>query len=545
MNSTLKFLFCFLFVLFAFKLSSKVLIVAENGSDFTTIQGAVNFANPGDTVLVKAGIYSELVRVTKSGTEDKYITILGEPGATLDATDVTLSGTCGLIYIENKSFIRIIGLTIQNAILHSKSVFQAGIWIRGMGKNIEIRQNKISNIVNSLKNSGCHGIGVYGTNSSVPLSNIIIDGNEICDCQLGWSEAMVLNGNVDGFVVSNNVVHDNNNIGIDFIGFEKECPNTEMDQARNGICVDNHVYNITSYGNPAYGKDKSAGGIYVDGGKDILIERNIIDNCDIGVELASEHSGKSTDNIIVRNNFISRSYQGNLQAGGYNSNRGKATNCAFINNTTYQAEQGELVLQHNCNNIHIKNNIFIAKKGETYFNEWGKNNENIIVNNNIYWGSDNNQTGAWSDPLAFFTDPMLINNYLDMHLSNKSPAINKGIEVDAGEFDIDHDMRIIGGIIDIGADEYNPSSHTYKIYGKQNIDISYNSILNKITIKVSEDIIDVVLRVYDIQGQQLFQKSYHNIDRIIEESSISFPKGMCLFEIISNKERTIEKFQLL
>ena len=204
-----------------------------------------------------------------------------------------------------------------------------------------------------------------------------------------------------------------------------------------------------------------------------------------------------------------------------------------------------MVLQHNCNNIHIKNNIFIAKKGETYFNEWGKNNENIIVNNNIYWGSDNNQTGAWSDPLAFFTDPMLINNYLDMHLSNKSPAINKGIEVDAGEFDIDHDMRIIGGIIDIGADEYNPSSHTYKIYGKQNIDISYNSILNKITIKVSEDIIDVVLRVYDIQGQQLFQKSYHNIDRIIEESSISFPKGMCLFEIISNKERTIEKFQLL
>jgi len=46
-----------------------------------------------------------------------------------------------------------------------------------------------------------------------------------------------------------------------------------MDQARNGVCTDNVVYNITSYGNPAYGKDRSADGLYVDGGKNIIIER--------------------------------------------------------------------------------------------------------------------------------------------------------------------------------------------------------------------------------------------------------------------------------
>jgi len=37
------------------------------------------------------------------------------------------------------------------------------------------------------------------------------------------SESMVLNGNVEHFVVSHNKVHDNDNIGIDFIGFEGEC----------------------------------------------------------------------------------------------------------------------------------------------------------------------------------------------------------------------------------------------------------------------------------------------------------------------------------
>jgi len=39
---------------------------------------------------------------------------------------------------------------------------------------------------------------------------------------------MVLNGNVEKFVVSNNVVHDNDNIGIDFIGYEGENPDPAL-----------------------------------------------------------------------------------------------------------------------------------------------------------------------------------------------------------------------------------------------------------------------------------------------------------------------------
>jgi parallel beta-helix repeat protein len=47
----------------------------------TTIQSAVNLANPGDTILVPAGIYHESVAVTKD-----RITIQGAPGAILDGT---------------------------------------------------------------------------------------------------------------------------------------------------------------------------------------------------------------------------------------------------------------------------------------------------------------------------------------------------------------------------------------------------------------------------------------------------------------------------
>ena len=121
---------------------------------------------------------------------------------------------------------------------------------------------------------------------------------------LGSSESLVVNGNVDGFKIINNTVHDNNNIGIDAIGFEKVSSNPATDQARNGLIARNLVYNINSYGNPAYGTDRSADGIYVDGGRSIVIERNRVHHNNIGIELASEHQGKSTSRIIVRNNFV-------------------------------------------------------------------------------------------------------------------------------------------------------------------------------------------------------------------------------------------------
>jgi hypothetical protein len=50
----------------------------------------------------------------------------------------------------------------------------------------------------------------------------VIDSNEIDFCTLGFSEALTLDGNIVGFVISNNVIHDNNNIGIKML-FASSC----------------------------------------------------------------------------------------------------------------------------------------------------------------------------------------------------------------------------------------------------------------------------------------------------------------------------------
>jgi len=436
--------------------TGKTIVVAKSGGAYATIQAGLNAAQPGDTVEVRAGTYNERVTFPRSGTAGKYITLRGEPGAIIDGTGLfdRLTGVCGLVYIENRSFVKVVGLTVENAVRSSGMIFQAGIWVRGAGSFIEIRDNTVSNIVNATSGSGCHGIAVYGTNATTPLSNVTVDGNEVTRCKTGWSESMVLNGNVEHFVVSHNKVHDNDNIGIDFIGFEGECPTPALDQARNGVCTDNVVYNITSYGNPAYGTDRSADGLYVDGGKNIVIERNRVDHCDIAIELASEHQGKSTSGITVRNNFVSRSFQGNLEMGGYAADKGNAVDCVLVNNTTYQGKGGEIVVQNNCHRIPVKNNILVRTDASAgYIVQWGTNNTDMTVDNNLYFGGSTRSPGAWPDSAALFADPQLVNPPLDLHVAATSPAIDRGVSVNAGALDIDGQPRVQGPAIDLGADE--------------------------------------------------------------------------------------------
>ena len=133
----------------------------------------------------------------------------------------------------------------------------------------------------------------------------------------------MVNGNVAGFRISKNIVHDNNNIGIDVIGFERTAPDPEVDRARDGVVRENLVYNVTSRGNPAYGNEANSDGIYVDGGTRILIERNVMHDVDYGLELASEHFAGNTSHIVARNNLIYSCHTAGLSVGGYDLKRGR------------------------------------------------------------------------------------------------------------------------------------------------------------------------------------------------------------------------------
>lgn len=406
-----------------------------NVTNFASIQAALNAAVAGETVIVPAGVYHENLVFPRGD-----IALYGEPGAILDGTGKSDVG----ITITSKSNVRVIGMTVRAFTGNNTPI---GISVSGGGSNIEVAYNVISGI--ESPNNNAHGIAFYG-NSATPLSNVTVAYNEIKDCKLGQSEALVLNGNVDGFSVAHNVVHDTDNIAIDFIGFEGTAPGA-FDQARNGTCTDNVVYAVSSATNPTYGGERSADGIYVDGGKDIVIERNRVSDCDIGIEIASEHQGKTTSNVTVQNNFVANSFQGNVMVGGYAANKGNATGITIRSNTLYHGGDGEIVLQYNVNGLTVASNVCVAQPGNGYVVETGAGNANVSLSGNLYSGASSSSPGDFPDASAHYANPKLVAPPADLHLQSDSPAIDQGTA--AGAFDVDGQMRVQGTAADIGADE--------------------------------------------------------------------------------------------
>jgi hypothetical protein len=419
--------------------------VATTGSDtnnglsatapFKTFNKALSTAVAGDTVLAKGGTYSEKIVVSKSGTAGLPITIKNAPGETpvLDGSGLGASGGEGMVNIINKSYVTIDGFEIRNLKSTSNSFVPIGISVYGSGSNIQLLNNRIHSIENP--NGNAHGIRVYGTSGTTPISSLVINYNEIFNCKLGQSEALVVNGNVDGFKVNFNKVHDNDNIGIDFIGFEGTAPSN--DYARNGECVGNLVYNISSAKNPTYGGDACAGGIYVDGGANILIDRNIVRNADIGIEIATER-GPVTKNITVTNNLITDGKpQAGISFGSYaGSAGGGVENMKVFNNTLVNNTYAIQIQKASSSTNLIKNNIFFGGKAIT-----GTVGSNVFANN-------------------ITADPLFVNaaggNY---SLKAGSPAIDVATEV-FGAVDLAGSPRQSGAKVDAGAYEYQGAGST-------------------------------------------------------------------------------------
>ncbi|MGR8933160.1 MAG: right-handed parallel beta-helix repeat-containing protein [Gammaproteobacteria bacterium] len=456
-------------------------------SPWRTIQKAANSAVAGSVVYVRGGVYHERITVRVSGSATQGYTVLRNyPGekAIVDGTGLSVPDTPnGLFLLANRRYVEIRGFELRNYKTATLGRVPAAIYIHGASQHIRIRNNKIHHIEHNGKvahDVDAHGIAVYGDNAAASIHHLLIRGNELHALKLGSSESLVVNGNVNGFQIVANTIHDNNNIGIDAIGFERVSADPATDQARNGLIAQNRVYNIDSSKNPAYGGERSAGGIYVDGGRNIVIERNRVYRNNIGIELASEHKGKSTRSVIVRNNFVYLNDIVGITIGGYDRQRGSTVNCRIVNNTLLRNDRlqdgnGELMLQFDTRNNVIKNNIFQANSQNLLIsNPFTENNGNVVDYNIYFIPGGNPANGEWqwkkqwysgfnayraatgNDAHSSFVDPLLVSNTapFNLHLQALSPAIDSGVTLKAaGQLDIDGQARVQGLTIDIGADE--------------------------------------------------------------------------------------------
>ena len=483
----------------AFGQSNSSFYVSTAGNDsnpgteaapWRTVQHAANTARAGSTVNVRGGIYAELVSINASGNaSDGFITFRSYPGETaiLDAEHFTPADRQGVITIHNQSYVRIEGFEIRNFHTAEHRLAPLGIDVRGSGSHIELLKNNVHHIEQTFPGrdhpgSGGNGFGiaVYGTDAKIPITDLIIDGNEVHHLKTGSSESLVVNGNVTNFRITHNIVHDNNNIGIDVIGFERTAPDPAVDQARDGVVSGNLVYNITSRGNPAYGDVQDSDGIYVDGGTRILIEQNVMHDVDFGIELASEHKDRATSYITARNNLIYHSHTAGVSIGGYAPERGHTDHCTVVNNTLYENDtsatrSGEFQMQWNMADDVFENNIVYAGPHcliSLNRSQIDKSKPFVTIDHNLYYCASGAQASTWSeasttvtgfdkyveatgnDRHSLFSDPHFVDAAKnDFHLQSDSPALAAGTTeaVPMGELDLEGSPRVKSGKIDIGS----------------------------------------------------------------------------------------------
>jgi len=454
-----------------------------------TIQHAADTARAGSTVNVRAGVYEELVTVNASGNaSDGFITFRSYPGETavLDAAHFTPSGRIAVVTIQNKSYVRIEGFEIRNFRTAEHRLAPLGISVMGGGSHIELLKNNVHHIEQIFngrdapgRGGNGFGIAVYGTDAKTPITDLIIDGNEVHHLKTGSSESLVVNGNVTNFRITHNVVHDNNNIGIDVIGFERTAPDPAVDQARDGVVSGNLVYNITSRGNPAYGNDENSDGIYVDGGTRILIEQNVMHDVDFGIELASEHKNRATSYITARNNLIYHCHTAGVSIGGYAPERGHTDHSTVVNNTLYENDtsatgSGEFQMQWNMMDNRFENNIVYAGARCLFTltrSQVDKNEPPAVIDHNLYYCASGAKASTWAgasatvtgfdkyvestgnDRHSRFLDPHFVDPAAkNFHLQADSPALGAGTTdgISSAELDLDGSPRVKSGSIDIG-----------------------------------------------------------------------------------------------
>src|SRR3989344_1860476 len=177
------FLLCLPFVLGA------IISVPGNSS---TIQGAINNAIAGDTILVGAGTYTENLVINKS------VSIVGVSGVTIagshvvSASDIVLENiifaTVGTTIILDSSLSEIKNITIQNSVFDLSNSPSVGIHLGGGSPTfkvwkITIKNNSFNGPVDKICNPWKIG-GSFGSPLSVAVEQVDFITNVVNRCSI-------------------------------------------------------------------------------------------------------------------------------------------------------------------------------------------------------------------------------------------------------------------------------------------------------------------------------------------------------------------------
>ncbi len=171
----------------------------------------------------------------------------------------------------------------------------------------------------------------------------------------------------------------------------------------------------------------------------------MIHDVNIGIELASEHGGRSTRNVTARDNLVYDSTAIGIAIGGYDRDRGSTEDCTIVRNTVVNTDGPELLLQFDTRRNVIRENVIVAGPRHIFVENPCEENVDNVLDANLYHALDGISAGTWrwrgidhgdfdrwqagsgNDPSSAFADPVFVNvAEHDYRLEEGSPAIGIG-----------------------------------------------------------------------------------------------------------------------
>ncbi len=167
--------------------------------NYSSIQSAIDEAEPGDTIFVKNGVYYENIVI------DKSIILIGENNTNT--------------IIDGRSAGNVIKLNSNNIIIQNFTIQNSGIYFPNCGVNIT---SKYNNIINNIIKNNLYGIILYGSLNNTIINNIIKENK---NCGIYISNSSFNN------ILNNRIIdHDFNGIGI-------------YDKSNNNSIIKNNLLN--------------------------------------------------------------------------------------------------------------------------------------------------------------------------------------------------------------------------------------------------------------------------------------------------------------
>ncbi|CUS34878.1 hypothetical protein COMA1_20003 [Candidatus Nitrospira nitrosa] len=311
--------------------------VATTGNDsnpgtlaqpFGTFKQAINKLQPGDTLYIRGGTYTEQMNFQdppKTGIANAWLTIAGYPG---EAVTLLRTDPVDNSYGPIKARGNLAYFVFENLILDGTNSSNGTAWNLRDGnhhfilRNLEIKNFKSSGL--HIKGSDIHVLNCKIHDNQPPPGiksrkygiyfaygdNVILDGNEIYRNNGGGIHAFP--GPIRNAIIRGNRVYDNNSSS------ESTVPGIlvfeDTDYYDGTAIIDGvHLYNNIVYGN-------GAGGIFVsNGAANVKVWNNTVyGNKGWGVNIQIGLNGMPV-NTIVQNNIVFANTSGEIINKGVGS----------------------------------------------------------------------------------------------------------------------------------------------------------------------------------------------------------------------------------